>query len=60
MITHEMLDGLWPNVVKGYKFLHPNGLSLEELEQKAKEHAVYGIIYRHVTEGKHGNESMEH
>lgn len=59
MITYKDLQGLWPNVVIGYQFLHPEGLSLEELRQKSEEHAIYGIIYRHVTEEKNGNKSME-
>lgn len=59
MITYKELEGLWPNVLIGYRFLHPEGLTLEELKQKAEEHAIYGIIYRHVTGGSNGNESVE-
>lgn len=48
VITRDMLSGLSNNIQAAYGFLHPKGLTMEELEKKATEHTYYNIILKHV------------
>lgn len=50
LITHDMLTDLGNNIRVVFKFLHPEGLSIEELAKKAEVHAFYRGIYRYVKE----------
>lgn len=47
-ITYNMLIDLGNNIMVAYKFLHPNGLSIDELARKANEHDFYRGIYHYV------------
>jgi hypothetical protein len=48
LITHDMLADLGNNIRVAYKFLHPNGLSMDELAEKANEHDFYRGVYRYI------------
>ena len=47
-ITYDMLSPLGNNIQGVYKFIHPNGLSVEELKIKSKERNFYRGIYEYV------------
>ena len=50
MITFDMLDDFGP-VIKGtFKVLYPKGLTMEQLEQKAKEYNWLRLIYERFKE----------
>lgn len=44
-ITFELLDEFGPVVKSMFRLLYPNGLTVEELEQKAKDYNWLRIIY---------------
>ena len=49
-ITYDMLND-FGSVVKGtFRLLYPNGLTMEELEQKAKEFNWLRLIYERFKE----------
>ena len=46
-ITYDMLDKFGAVVKNTFRLLHPNGLTMEELEQKAKDFNWLRLIYEH-------------
>lgn len=44
-----------PNLRAGFNLLHPQGLTLEQLRQKAGEHNFYRVIYQHYCKEVSGN-----
>ena len=48
IITYDMLKDLGKNICAIYEFFHPNGLSVEELLEKAEEHNYYRGIYQYL------------
>lgn len=49
-ITYDMLDKFGPVVKSTFRLLYPNGLTIDELEQKAKEYNWLRIIYEGIKE----------
>lgn len=50
LVTHDMLSDLGHNIQVIFKALHPNGITVEELLEKANEYTFYRGIYKHVKE----------
>lgn len=48
VVTVDMLTDLSNNIRIVYHFLHPEGLTMEQLSRKAEEHAFYRGILNHV------------
>lgn len=49
--TYEHFEGLKlnaQNIKNLYRLLHPEGLTLDELRQKAEQHTFYRILYHHL------------
>ena len=49
-ITYDMLDKFGSVVKATFRLLYPNGLTMEELEQKAKEYSWLRIILAGIKE----------
>lgn len=52
VVTVDMLTDLSDNIRIVYHFLHPEGLTMEQLSRKAEEHAFYRGILNHVKGAK--------
>lgn len=50
-ITYDMINDLGPAVTTMFRLLYPNGLTLKELETKAKDYAWLRHIYERYKEG---------
>lgn len=48
IITANMLEELGNNIRVAFEFLHPNGLTIEELAELANDCAYYRGIYKYV------------
>ena len=53
IVTRDMLTRLGNNVCSAFAVLHPDGLSMEQLAEKANEHRFYKLIYYYAQEAAH-------
>lgn len=51
-VTHEDIPKLSHNIRAVYRFLHPEGLELSDLEKRAGEHNFYRVIFQHYQKEK--------
>lgn len=59
-ITYDTLIGLNNNMRVLFKLLHPMGLTIDELKQRADAHNYYKSIYYYVTEVQNnGNRAVQ-
>lgn len=49
-ITYDKLDEFGPVVKSTFRLLYPNGLTMDELEQKAHKYNWLRMIYEHFKE----------
>ena len=49
-VTHDMLDIFGPTVKGAFRLLYPDGLTVEELSQKAQKFNWLRAIYEHFKE----------
>lgn len=54
-VTKGTLAGLSDNIRAVFAYLHPAGLSMAELAEKAEKHAFYKGVYRHARRVRDGN-----
>lgn len=51
-VTHDMLDEFGPYMKGAYSLMYPTGLTMEQLEQKAKEYNWLRLIYERFKEAE--------